>query len=125
MNAPLSSQEADRLRKVVALFDSDNDGEALNALRRARSIATDKGARLADVLTISAPCHDPGPIPVSPMRSHQMDAANCLSWPESLTGWEQVFCREMRMARTASPRQREILASIVAKVRRTEERACA
>ena len=51
---PDGSTQAERLAKVVALMESDRDGEALAALRMTRAMLAAEGLRMADLIALHA-----------------------------------------------------------------------
>ncbi|WP_460020695.1 helix-turn-helix domain-containing protein [Magnetospira thiophila] len=51
----LTKMESERLAKVLALLDSDRDGEALSALRKARILLSRSGLSMQDLLNYSEP----------------------------------------------------------------------
>jgi hypothetical protein len=115
---PDGDLDRERLGKLLGLFSSSHDGEVANAARAADALVRRAGMTWPDVVA-------PPQLPV--LVTNIGDKANfasareavlfCLRYPDELTVWEINFCRNLsRQRKPASPKQRAVLQTIVAKV---------
>lgn len=135
MNAISLLADRDRRRVVAsaAMMTSNNDGEALAAVRATCRLLAPHGLRPADVFEAalsrqaSPPPQMPSraphvrPFEVKPMRQHQQLVMFCQAYPERLTEWEVGFLRSISAERTLSTRQHDRLQQIA---RAVEMKGC-
>jgi hypothetical protein len=113
MSRHLSPADAAQLRKFVALFDSDNEGERCNALAMAKRVADKACVRLAECLTIGSECKPAlRPIPVPPTSSRTRMILACRDASHLFTAWESHFLTGVERSSVLSPRQVEILTGL-------------
>lgn len=119
---PTSPLDRRRLRHVVALFDSPQDGEKLAALAAAGRLlaaANTSWPELIEGLAPPAPDFKTCEQAESPSASrdhHAIIAELARGELEPLTAWELDFISSARAFRRLSPKQWGILDQIVAKV---------
>lgn len=137
VSLPLANSDFDRLGKLLGMLGSEHDGERATAGMMADRFLRDRGTSwnaLVDTLRrashpqttswSSPPRSHWSPEPVSPLRNHQRQARECLTWQHLLSDWERGFVSDIAAARSVSCKQADKLAVILAKVRRlrTDER---
>lgn len=126
--ALLPSADRRRINSSAALMESDNDGEALAALRATRRLLAPHGVGPADVFRaalddVVAPLKpfssrrsphapDERPFEAKVMRQHERLARHCLAFPDRLTPWERKFLASIATERTLSSRQSDRLQAI-------------
>lgn len=105
--------KADRARlvKVLALLDSDREGEALAAARAAARLVKLRGITWRQVL-------EPPAIEkkLPELGTWRQTVAQCLERPGSLRPWELGFLRDLPAFRRLSTKQRYCLKEIAARV---------
>jgi hypothetical protein len=107
----------DRLQKLLGLLGSDFENERAVAGRMANDLLRHHKLTWADVIAAGPPAssvkvrvwHEP--------KGHREAAAECLSWPDCLTEWEQDFLRSVSSRWHLSGRQAHCLERILIKVR--------
>lgn len=118
-----------RLAKVLGMLGSPHPGERDAAALAADRLVRQAGASWSDVLGGGArPGPDagraPDPVqPYPPRAGHVADLATIAWRPDLLTPWESQFVAGVAQGRTVSPRQRDILAKLAARVRSAGPRA--
>ena len=117
----LTPGERTKLVHILARLASDYDGERAAAGLLASRLLDAKGLTW-DALIVGGLLYPQSPFPPhSPQQSWQGwlgEAHLCLSRPEVLTSWEYSFVVGLRDRRKLpTPRQLEVLAGIVAKIR--------
>jgi hypothetical protein len=120
----IASPDADLIAKVAARMESPHDAEALTAARMTVARLDNLGLKIADVLRqgvvscqlrVAPSCM---PHAVSPLRPHQRSAMEVRACGLDLSDWESRFLKSMWEQRSEpSPRQKEILADLVKRVR--------
>lgn len=123
----MDPKKLDRLKKFIGMFGSDNDGEALNAIRMAGKILADEKlswSQLADRLTIATAA--PAQTRVNPARPQGSGYAYGYSTPN---GWfedmfrdafNEDFARAARAAAAEAARKAE-QARYQAQARKSQE----
>lgn len=130
INLPLDPADIDRLGKLLGMLGSEHAGERAAAGLKANELVRDRGTswmQITDSLKLAAATEcEPRPQP-RPMsnpfgfrhditRPHQRTAMLCLLQNIYLNDWERGFLTSIRAERTITPRQREKLEAIVAKI---------
>ena len=125
-----SPADRSKLAAVLGLLGSPHQGERDAAALAADRLVRGRGLDWADVLGSVEPPgarrFAPPPSPPTyygPVADHLGNLATCGQRPDLLTGWEKAFVAGLAQRRTVSPRQREILAEMAAKVRSAGPRA--
>lgn len=121
MTDKIPPSDALRLSKILALTYSDNDGEALSALRTAQALLSKYGEKLSNLTQACSQVDDVSDIPGWALR-----------WGnDCLNDWESEFCEDLlkRGTTTFSSKQRAKLLGIRAKIyahynRATVEEVC-
>jgi hypothetical protein len=123
----LGNNDSTRIVAIAALTASDRDGEALAASRMLNKVLTKLNLRLCDVVERGlkpTPAMNPHPAfqpyPASPSRTHHQQALDCLMLGKEI--WspkEREFLCDIRQCSSLSPKQREWLDRLVAKLGRT------
>lgn len=131
MNAPLTIADRRRIERTAALMDSDQDGEALGAVRALGRLLDRHGLKPADVVRAGLGAQ---PFMVKPGTSspptradlrdvHRMRARMCLAYPGLLDEWERDFLGNIAVAARISDKQRQRLAAIFEKIGRVRDAA--
>ena len=105
--------KADRIKlaKVLALLDSDKEGEALAAARAAARLVRERGATWRQVI-------EPAAIEktLPELGTWRATVARCLECRGSLRAWEVGFLRDLPAFQRLSTKQRYVLKEIADRV---------
>jgi hypothetical protein len=115
-----------RAVSAAGLMASPVDGEALGATRALCRLLERHGLDPATVIgagLLQTPASAParrvtGPVPVRPLRPHQLAARQCLAFGEMLTDWEREFCASVADLRSLSTKQQAQLNVIAVRAER-------
>lgn len=108
----LSLAERTRLASILGMLGSDHQGERDAAALAANRLVRDRGVAWSDLLAAQPAAPEP-----EPSSTAQENYRLCSRHTELLTDWERNFLRRLNLARGISPKQREILEQMAAKVR--------
>ena len=113
MTGRLSHADAAQLRKFVALFDSDNEGERCNAVTMAKRLVSRAGLRLADCLIVALQS-EPAlrPLPVPPTTPFVRKVLACRDNPALFNQREREFLRDMDLAASSEEFARLVLSRL-------------
>lgn len=121
----LSPTDKRRVVASAALLRSDQDGEALAAVRAVCRQLDRYGLDPAAVLAAGLggppklpPRRSEPPKPAEVLLPHQRTAMMAAAFPELLTEWEQEFVNSIAGRRSITGRQRDTLNAIASKVER-------
>jgi hypothetical protein len=126
---PLTSQEYERLTRLLGMFGSDFDGEVLNAARAAQKLVKSKGETWETVLrTASTQSYTNGHEQRRPKEStneykgapHASEVDACMGRANFCTPWEREFLVSIKDRWSLSEKQRGILDRIKEKLKAYE-----
>jgi hypothetical protein len=123
---PLSSDDRDRLSKLLAMFSSTFDGEIVNAAKAAERLVKARGETWETVIVAngSAKARERPREPPPKSRSYRSDFQDeidaCVAKGNLLTPWEREFLTSISDRMTLSEKQRAILDRIKTKLAKYE-----
>jgi hypothetical protein len=127
---PLSSDDRDRLSKLLAMFSSTFDGEIVNAARAAERLVKARGETWETVIIANGsakaprrewePPREPPRKPRSYRSDFQDEIDACVAKGNLLTPWEREFLTSISDRMTLSEKQRAILDRIKTKLAKYE-----
>lgn len=125
---PLTSQERERLTRLLGMFGSDFDGEVLNAARAAQKLVKSKGETWETILSATTHSQTNDHQPRRQKESHreytgaahasEVDA--CMRRANFCTSWEREFLVSIKDRWSLSEKQRSILDRIKEKLKAYE-----
>ncbi len=91
-HSPLTARSVERLLKLCAMFMSDHDGEAVNALRSANRVLAGHGLTWPEFLAMISAGSDASIYETKTgISDHQRAAAHMLEADDIYTDWELTF----------------------------------
>lgn len=122
----LEPREARRIGSIAALLSSDREGEVLAAANMLSKALAKHDLRISEVVERGL---QPAPLPPPPRPqwtstpppydatlAHQLKAAQCIRCTGRFNSKELDFLRELRVTRRPSPKQREWLDRLHARI---------
>jgi hypothetical protein len=106
--------DLERLARIVALFDSDKDGERAAAFNRADKIIADAGMVWTEVLAEMFTVKEPQPMRLSHVEFGHVDKCRDMlrNHDDCLSAWERNFlagiCEKMHLSRKEAARFEQI-----------------